>query len=158
MISFPRMRITYIIHPANIPFWISTEPHPFFLLVSCQRWLLCLANHYFTLFILHMLCVTKTIWHQSLVTISSNSFHVTHALSSLSFYLSPFPFSLSMHCSPLFYSSSSMKRQSWNSTWSRSRSSKLTSLWKRSRKWRMKQSQNSLPWNRYVYNGRAKRF
>lgn len=51
-----------------------------------------------------------------------------------------------------------MRRPSWNSTWSRSRSSRLTSSWKRSRKWKMKPSQSSWPWNRYGYPGRARSF
>ena len=61
-----------------------------------------------------------------------------------------------VHFPPFFHPSSSMRRPSWNSTWSRSRSSRLTSSWKRSRKWKMKPSQSSWPWNRYGYPGRAR--
>lgn len=43
-----------------------------------------------------------------------------------------------------------MRRQSWSSTWSRSRSSRSTSSWRKSRKWRMKPSQSSWHWNRYA--------
>lgn len=82
-------------------------------------------------------------------------------------------FSLLSHLSPLFHlplflssvhvlshfqPSFNMRRQSWSNTWSRSRSSRLTSSWKRSRRWKMKPFQSNWPWNRYVYPGTAGRW
>ncbi len=113
--------------------------------------------------LLYSQCVSSIIWHQCVCSLwSSNSFYVTHhesllvlLLLSLLSHLSRFihlflmTFPLSMHYPPFFHPSSSMRRQSWSSTWSRNRSSRLTSSWKRSRRWRMKPFQSSLPWNRY---------
>lgn len=139
----------HLYNPSHCPpFWISVEPHPFFVLVSCQRWLLWLPNQFLTLFIpmgsltvnlvefmvtcfaiLPICKLNVMIRHQNVY------FYVTHHKSLLVI----FPLSLPFHLPP----SSSMKKQSWSNTWNKSRSSRLTSSWKRLRRWRMKPSQSS---------------
>lgn len=109
------------------------------------------------------------IWHQWVCSLWSSHSFICESPWISSCVLTPFPYfsSFSFHpppllclCTtlPLVQTSSSMRRQSWSSTWSRSRSSKWTSWWKRSRRWRMKPSQSSWPLNRYGYCGRARTF
>lgn len=118
---------------------------------------------------LQMCTLNVRTWHQCVCSLWSwNSFHVTHCVPLLV----PFPLSHTSHHShtcfvhfffvltafPFFQSSSSMRRPSWSSTWSKSKSSRLTSSWKRSKRWRMKPSQSSSPWNRYAHCTKAQNF